>query len=161
MDRNSKETRVSLNEDDLLIQCGECLQVVSAGLLVATPHGISFCLTVCSFVFVECLLCATAVRASISKERGVGRATFPVFVDSGPEFRLNPPPGVKREDVLRSAVSSKVSIFDRKCLFGFHIFKRCHRWQADGMTIKLLLIFSEHRSSNITNGQQEHNELLK
>jgi hypothetical protein len=42
------------------------------------------------------------------KTRRVGRATFPVFVDSGPLFALNPPAGVTRAQVLRSGVSSRV-----------------------------------------------------
>ncbi len=54
-----------------------------------------------------------AVRPSVDAASGgtkrrVGRATFPVFVDSGPLFPLSPPAGVTRAQVLRSGVSSRV-----------------------------------------------------
>ncbi len=93
VDRNSEESKVVIPADDLVIQCGECLQILTGGLLVATPHS---------------------VRPSVDKQtekkkkRRVGRASFPVFVDSGPLYALSPPSGVSREDVLRRGVSSKV-----------------------------------------------------
>jgi hypothetical protein len=92
---------------------GECLQIVTGGLLVATPH---------------------AVRASQApKGVRVGRGTFPVFVDtgslffpprsclivvselplffsfsSGMDFPLSAPKGISREQVFDKTVESRV-----------------------------------------------------
>jgi isopenicillin N synthase-like dioxygenase len=63
--------RVSIPADCMAIQCGECLQVITGGKLVATPH---------------------CVRPPL-KTSGISRACMPVFVDSSPEFKLESPNG--------------------------------------------------------------------
>ena len=63
--------RVTIPSDCMAIQCGECLQVITGGKLVATPH---------------------CVRPPL-KTSGISRACMPVFVDSSPEFRLTSPNG--------------------------------------------------------------------
>jgi isopenicillin N synthase-like dioxygenase len=92
--------RVHIPEDDLAVQCGECLQIVTGGLLVATPH---------------------AVRASkpLPGQR-VGRGTFPVFIDTGAEFRLAPPLGVSRSEVFHRTIASRVPPLEQ-------------RWTTDGV----------------------------
>ena len=86
--RNNDEIKAQIHKDDLIIQCGEVLQILTGGLLVATPH---------------------MVRPSFSAKRQVGRASFPVFVDCGPQFKLEPPNGVSREQVLApTLVQNKV-----------------------------------------------------
>jgi len=72
----------------LAIQCGECLQVITGGLLVATPH---------------------AVKASHAPDgTKIGRSTFPVFVDTDTDFILSAPPGVSRESVFDATPDSRV-----------------------------------------------------
>lgn len=63
--------RVAIPPDCLAIQCGECLQVITGGKLVATPH---------------------CVRPPMNSP-DVSRACMPVFVDSSPEFKLESPNG--------------------------------------------------------------------
>lgn len=41
--RDGEEIKVSIPSDCLGIQVGECLQIVSGGLLVATPHCVRGC----------------------------------------------------------------------------------------------------------------------
>eukprot|EP00697_Spironema_sp_BW2_P017115 gnl/Spiro4/8678_TR4535_c0_g1_i1.p1 gnl/Spiro4/8678_TR4535_c0_g1~~gnl/Spiro4/8678_TR4535_c0_g1_i1.p1 ORF type:complete len:386 (+),score=57.22 gnl/Spiro4/8678_TR4535_c0_g1_i1:102-1160(+) len=89
VDRNSGAVSVKIPEDELAIQCGECLQVVTGGLMVATPH------------------CVRASRCPPGVAP-VGRGTFPVFIDVGPDFRLEPPAGLSREAILGKSVHSKV-----------------------------------------------------
>lgn len=80
VDRGSQPVHVKIPADFLAVQCGECLQVITGGLLVATPH---------------------AVRASQSPDgRQIGRATFPVFIDTDTDYPMSAPPGVSREAVF-------------------------------------------------------------
>jgi isopenicillin N synthase-like dioxygenase len=91
VNRQGDRVRVKIPVDHLAIQCGECLQVLTGGVLVATPH------------------CVRASRAPASNPGlKIGRTTFPCFVDAGIHAALAAPPGVSREDVLAGAVQSKV-----------------------------------------------------
>lgn len=83
-DRKAVLRRVVIPKDCMAIQCGECLQVISGGKLVATPH---------------------CVRPPL-KTPGVGRSSMPVFVDSSPEFKLCSPNGA--EAVLSKSVKQWV-----------------------------------------------------
>jgi len=88
VDRSSSSVKVIIPPDHMAVQCGECLQIVTGGLLVATPH---------------------AVRSSKSPVgTKVGRAAFPVFVDTDAEFLLKAPEGISREQVLDKTSHSKV-----------------------------------------------------
>ena len=69
--RNGQLHRVVIPGDCMAIQCGECLQVITGGRLVATPH---------------------CVRPPLNTT-DVSRACMPVFVDSSPEFSLVSPSG--------------------------------------------------------------------
>ena len=82
--RNGDVIRVSVPADCMAVQCGECLQVITGGKLVATPH---------------------CVRPPMSA-KNVGRATMPVFVDSSPEFSLSSPNG--KEPVFVNTVKQWV-----------------------------------------------------
>jgi len=88
VNRGSSPVKVSIPADCMAVQCGECLQIISGGLLVATPH---------------------AVRAS-KPTSGVrcGRGSFPVFIDTDVEFPLTAPAGIAREAVFDKTVHSKV-----------------------------------------------------
>eukprot|EP00349_Pseudokeronopsis_sp_Brazil_P005471 CAMPEP_0202957962 /NCGR_PEP_ID=MMETSP1396-20130829/2318_1 /ASSEMBLY_ACC=CAM_ASM_000872 /TAXON_ID= /ORGANISM="Pseudokeronopsis sp., Strain Brazil" /LENGTH=351 /DNA_ID=CAMNT_0049675719 /DNA_START=81 /DNA_END=1136 /DNA_ORIENTATION=- len=82
--RSGLPTRVVIPRHCMAIQCGECLQVVSGGKLVATPH---------------------CVRPP-THSPGVSRACCPIFVDSTPEFRLTSPNG--RDAALQNTVKQWV-----------------------------------------------------
>eukprot|EP01090_Pellita_catalonica_P020611 TRINITY_DN7450_c0_g1_i1.p1 TRINITY_DN7450_c0_g1~~TRINITY_DN7450_c0_g1_i1.p1 ORF type:complete len:396 (+),score=66.68 TRINITY_DN7450_c0_g1_i1:110-1189(+) len=101
INRAGGSVRVRIPSDHMAIQCGECLQIVSGGCLVATPH---------------------CVRASKPKDKSlkVGRMTFPVFVDTPPNFPLSMPEGCAREDVFDKTVNSKVPPLQK-------------RWTKDGV----------------------------
>ena len=70
-DRSGELHKVAIPPNCMAIQCGECLQVITGGKLVATPH---------------------CVRPPL-KTPGIGRACMPLFVDSTPEFKLDSPDG--------------------------------------------------------------------
>eukprot|EP01128_Nolandella_sp_AFSM9_P011404 TRINITY_DN811_c0_g1_i1.p1 TRINITY_DN811_c0_g1~~TRINITY_DN811_c0_g1_i1.p1 ORF type:complete len:368 (+),score=44.68 TRINITY_DN811_c0_g1_i1:42-1106(+) len=86
--RGGDPVRVRVPADHLAIQCGEALQVVTGGLLVATPH---------------------AVRASKAPAgKRVGRGTFPIFIDTDVDFPLSAPVGTSREAVFDKTPDSRV-----------------------------------------------------
>ena len=68
------------------IQLGECLQIVSGGLLVATPHCVRGC----------------------KRTPGVARISMPCFIDTHVTFPLSAPSGCTRSDVFRNTVAQKV-----------------------------------------------------
>eukprot|EP00698_Gefionella_okellyi_P004848 TRINITY_DN14482_c0_g1_i1.p1 TRINITY_DN14482_c0_g1~~TRINITY_DN14482_c0_g1_i1.p1 ORF type:complete len:389 (+),score=91.79 TRINITY_DN14482_c0_g1_i1:59-1225(+) len=96
VNRSGGSVRVHIPEDDIAVQCGEGLQIVTGGLLLATPH---------------------AVRASQAPP-GVklARATFPVFIDTAAEFPLSPPKGIQRAQVFDSVMVSKVPPLEKRWL---------------------------------------------
>lgn len=85
-DRESQERKITIPSDCLGIQVGECLQIISGGLLVATPH------------------CVQGCRHS----SGVARVSLPCFIDTPPTFPLSIPKGCVREDVFRNTVAKRV-----------------------------------------------------
>ena len=81
--------RVDIPEDCLAIQTGECLQILTGGIVAATPH------------------CVRGPRPEWKGEGSeessgvrVARISCPCFVDSGPTFPLSMPEGCSRDDVL-------------------------------------------------------------
>lgn len=87
MDRNGEITKVDIPEDCMAIQIGECLQVISGGLVTATPH------------------CVRGISSTWKGDgRKVARISFPCFVDTVPGFELRVPLGSSREEVLDSSV---------------------------------------------------------
>lgn len=83
--RNGQVQKVTIPEDCLAIQMGECLQIVTGGTVTATPH---------------CVRGAAATN--------VARISLPCFVDTPPDFPLEPPPKTSRGKVLESSNSCKV-----------------------------------------------------
>ena len=116
--RGGDSIRVHIPEDNLAIQCGECLQVVTGGLFVATPH---------------------CVRASISNdETRVARATFPVFVDTDAEFLLSAPENISKEQIFDKTVQSKVPPLEKRWDDGVpfveflgNTFKQYYQWAIE------------------------------
>ena len=87
IDRNGGQKKVNIPKDDMAVQIGECLQIISGGLLVATPHQ---------------------VKPSKQEGKKIGRASFPVFVDTDIHYKLSAPPGVPRESVFDHTIDSRV-----------------------------------------------------
>jgi len=129
MDRNGLVTKVDIPEDCMAIQIGECMQIITGGKVVATPH------------------CVRGADPSwTTKHRGndvdedndgdgdgndeitneriskVARISFPCFVDTVPSFPLRVPDTSNREVVLKSSVgcADKVPPLEG-------------RWKKDGM----------------------------
>ena len=80
VDRSGGNIKVEVPKDCLAIQCGECLQVITGGLLTATPH---------------------CVRPALV-DYPVARTSCPFFIDTQPEFPLFMPTGATRSEVTES-----------------------------------------------------------
>eukprot|EP01134_Creolimax_fragrantissima_P006486 CFRG6486T1 len=88
VNRAGGTVRARIPPENLGVQCGECLQILTGGLLVATPHS---------------------VRSSEApKGMKVGRGTFPVFVDTPPAYVLKRPEGTTLEQVFDKTPDSRV-----------------------------------------------------
>lgn len=109
-DRNGSVTQIFIPDDCMAIQIGECLQIVTGGHVVATPH------------------CVRGADPNWSKEkkdtcstdtkRKVARISFPCFVDTVPSFPLKVPPTRSVGDVLKSSVTgcAKVPPLEKRCV---------------------------------------------
>jgi isopenicillin N synthase-like dioxygenase len=84
VDRSGGNIKVEVPKDCLAIQCGECLQVITGGLLTATPH---------------------CVRPALV-DYPVARTSCPFFIDTQPEFPLFMPTGATRSEVVNAAVDT-------------------------------------------------------
>jgi len=87
MDRGGGKIKVDIPDDCMAVQMGECLQIITGGKVIATPHCVR-----------------SANPSSMGKERKVARISFPCFIDTIPSFPLKVPSGCIREHVLESAV---------------------------------------------------------
>jgi len=104
VDRQSAPVKVNIPADHMAVQCGECLQIMTGGLLVATPHSVR----------------PSIAYKSNGQQQRIGRAAFPVFIDTPADFALQPPPGVSRDQVFDRTTSSKVPPLQA-------------RWKRDGV----------------------------
>jgi isopenicillin N synthase-like dioxygenase len=75
---------VSIPADCMGVQLGECVQIITGGALVATPHCVKG-----------------------SKVKNVGRAALACFIDCKPTFALDMPKGSTREQVLGGGVEER------------------------------------------------------
>ena len=71
--------KVNIPYDCCAIQIGECVQIITGGILCATPH---------------------CVRGSSAAN--IARISLPCFVDTYPSFPLAPPMGISRQQVLNA-----------------------------------------------------------
>lgn len=90
MNRNGKIVKVDIPEDCMAVQIGECLQIVTNGAVVATPH------------------CVRGVDPKRTAK--VARISFPCFVDTVPSFPLKIPRGGSRQNVLDCSVKGCAKI---------------------------------------------------
>lgn len=88
MDRNGNIIKVDVPEDCMAVQIGECLQIITGGNVVATPH------------------CVRGVDPKWidTKGRKIARISFPCFVDTIPNFPLKIPQGSSSKEMLDSSV---------------------------------------------------------
>jgi isopenicillin N synthase-like dioxygenase len=75
--RNNSVQRVDIPPDCMAVQMGECVQILTAGAVTATPH---------------------CVRGTDLPN--VARVSFPCFIDTPPQFPLHVPTGCSREEAL-------------------------------------------------------------
>jgi len=82
--RTGDSIHVTIPKDCLAIQIGECVQILTGGVVVATPH------------------CVRGPRAGWNPDSStkVARISHPCFIDSKPTFPLVLPEGCSREDVV-------------------------------------------------------------
>jgi len=88
--RDGDSVHVKLPRDCMAVQVGECTQVVTGGMFVATPH------------------CVRGCRSQFTCGRPIARIACPCFIDSHPTFPLEMPKGTSREHVLSKGLSDKV-----------------------------------------------------
>mmetsp|Transcript_41499 Transcript_41499/g.74805 ORF Transcript_41499/g.74805 Transcript_41499/m.74805 type:complete len:383 (+) Transcript_41499:157-1305(+) len=86
-DRSGESIHVTIPQDCLAVQIGECVQILTGGVVVATPH------------------CVRGPRADWNPKSStkVARISHPCFIDSKPTFPLVMPDGCSREDVVQAA----------------------------------------------------------
>lgn len=105
--RSGESIHVTIPQDCMAVQIGECLQILTGGVVVATPH------------------CVRGPRAGWNPNSTirVARISHPCFIDSKPTFPLCVPVGCSRDDVFRagSGMEKKVPPLEE-------------RWVEDGMT---------------------------
>lgn len=91
-DRSGESIHVTIPQDCLAIQIGECVQILTGGVVVATPH------------------CVRGPRANWNPNSStkVARISHPCFIDSKPTFPLYMPKGCTREDVCGGSGEGKV-----------------------------------------------------
>jgi isopenicillin N synthase-like dioxygenase len=84
-DRSGESIQVTIPQDCLAVQIGECLQILTGGVVVATPH------------------CVRGPRLGWNPDSSirVARISHPCFIDLKPTFPLTMPAGCSREDVTR------------------------------------------------------------
>jgi isopenicillin N synthase-like dioxygenase len=120
MNRNGDVTKVTIPEDVMAVQIGECLQIISGGCIVATPH---------------CVKGADPTFGS----GNIARVSFPCFVDMVPEFPLRVPDGCTKEQVLECSVKGCAKVpplgerWDDGKTFGDFLadtFKKYYEWST-------------------------------
>jgi isopenicillin N synthase-like dioxygenase len=86
VDRQDNVVHVSIPEDCMAVQMGECVQILTGGTVVATPH------------------CVRGAKSSGNLP--VARISLPCFIDTPPNVPLCMPRGCTREQVLSAGVGS-------------------------------------------------------
>ena len=83
VDRQDRVVHVSIPDDCMAVQMGECVQILTGGTVVATPH------------------CVRGAQNS-----SAARISLPCFIDTPPTFPLYMPKGCTAEEVLSAGVGS-------------------------------------------------------
>ena len=105
--RLGKSIHVKIPEDCMAVQIGECVQILTGGVVVATPH---------------CVRGPRAGFGGTSSDVKVARIACPCFIDSKPSFPLNLPMGCTSDSACQAGVGrDKVPLLEE-------------RWVENGMT---------------------------
>jgi hypothetical protein len=99
VDRSETVRRVRIPDDVVAVQMGECTQILTGGVVAATPH------------------CVRGIRPNYreSDTRRIARISLPCFVDTKPQYVLCPPEHTSRQDILlQSNRSRKVPPLDNR-----------------------------------------------
>ena len=90
--RDGTSTKVNIPSECMAVQIGECVQIITGGKIVATPH------------------CVKGAKVA-----GVGRISFPLFIDTAPNVELKMPLDCTRDDVFAAAIpNDKVPALDSR-----------------------------------------------
>ncbi|KAL7520652.1 hypothetical protein ACHAWX_005369 [Stephanocyclus meneghinianus] len=111
-DRSGASIHVTIPEDCMAVQIGECVQILTGGVVAATPH---------------CVRGPRSDWEGCPADVKVARISFPCFIDSKPTFALTCPDGCTRDEVAKSGIGrDKVPLLEE-------------RWLNDGMTFGAFL----------------------
>lgn len=80
--RDGDDIKIDIPEDCMAVQLGECLQIISGGVLTATPHYVK--------------------GATVTKGVNVARISHPCFLDPNPDFKLVLPASCDKLTALAS-----------------------------------------------------------
>jgi isopenicillin N synthase-like dioxygenase len=103
VDRNDQVIHVGIPKDCMAVQIGECVQILTGGAVVATPH------------------CVRGASKSKNENVPVARISLPCFIDTPPDFLLSMPRECTREHILTTSVGSS------------RVPPLSERWTHDGM----------------------------
>jgi len=106
LNRNGTKTHVVIPEDCMAVQLGECVQIITGGAVIATPHCVR-----------------GAKNSNVSGSTKIARISHPCFIDTVPSFPLSMPSGVSRDDVIMAGVEKNAPVPPLD-----------DRWIEDGMT---------------------------
>mmetsp|Transcript_21515 Transcript_21515/g.30770 ORF Transcript_21515/g.30770 Transcript_21515/m.30770 type:complete len:384 (-) Transcript_21515:107-1258(-) len=108
--RSGESIHVKIPDDCLAVQIGECVQILTGGVVVATPH------------------CVRGPRAGFGRsDVKVARISCPCFIDSKPSFPLTLPDGCTSDNACQAGVGrDKVPLLEK-------------RWVENGMTFGAFL----------------------
>jgi isopenicillin N synthase-like dioxygenase len=84
-----EEHHIVLPPDCMAVQIGECTQIISGGVLVATPHAV--------------ISGVPSTTATSINDVAVARISLACFVDTPPSYRLSPPPGCTRQEIAKAS----------------------------------------------------------
>eukprot|EP00986_Skeletonema_menzelii_P010261 scaffold4987_cov135-Skeletonema_menzelii.AAC.1 len=103
--RSGESIHVKIPDDCMAVQIGECVQILTGGVVVATPH------------------CVRGPRAGFGASNvKASRISCPCFIDSEPSFPLTVPIGCTSDDACQAGVGrDKVPLLEE-------------RWVENGMT---------------------------
>jgi isopenicillin N synthase-like dioxygenase len=126
---NGRILKVTIPEDCVAIQIGECTQIVTGGAVLATPH----CVRGAASSGAGDGCCSCTGEHSI-KTRAVSRVSLAVFVDTVPSFLLRAPDGcdVDRDVLLLQQVENDDPAAGGGCRIRVPPLQE--RWKSQGMT---------------------------
>lgn len=87
MTRDDRTLRITIPDDCCAVQIGECTQIITGGMVRATPH------------------CVRGVTMS-HDTNNIARVSLPCFVDTPPTFPLRVPSSGQRQDVLDASITT-------------------------------------------------------